>query len=736
MGNISFDPRRQVLGGFSSKEAAAVASNGISNGLARGLNVAANNVQRAVNNLVDDNRRDQRLTAETRMIGLKDNIRSLSDQFIQDKLQDDKFVSLDKKSQNEAFAEYLRPHIEKGVDGLGLMDEAEIELERAKLGSIVSANNAVLHSELKRKRINDAQLAFSQESKSISNMAFDNPDELYGHLEELGGLGEAFSEGLGNDKARAMIEKDAGSVVRSAIKGFVNQRRYEDAEKLLNGQGSVDISSLIGGEERANLLDFTDRAREAEIRRIERELKKKLEADKIATYSSIYSSGLMQADPKDREAVKFISAQYEKDAATWEPKDMASNTVNVALRTGIVPDGVKSFWRSAAYGTPEQQYTAAEIFNAIDAKAPHVIERSGVDKTTQARYRLIGSMTKAGIDPNTVIKRANDLVNPENRTLREAREKIFSDKEFKKITAADVTDFFDTPMEWEATILPEQIPALEEEVNGLYRREFLLTGDADHAKEYALKNSKRTWGVTNADGTKRLIKYPPENYYGLGDGNDDWISEQLHADLQAGGYTEEDAKPILFSTVETAHTAGEGKPAYRVMFLKDGALEAGPLWRPDPSMRKQELVLQAANERMKHKPDEKLLEVKVKGQDKPIFMLQNSKTFRLKDPVSGQPLNFNLDQKVGEFLSDKYYSATSAFTAMAEVGTTEKISKFIEKDLSNMFEVKSSMDSDTLSRFLKGGLAGVFFDEDKPKRDASDEEVRDKTESKNGPTLP
>ena len=255
----------------------------------------------------------------------------------------------------------------------------------------------------------------------------------------------------------------------------------------------------------------------------------------------------------DQEAVGALAPEVRNAAAA----DFVS-------RTGIVPARMASEIRTGLRGTAELQVAAADLVSRIELLGGEKL--TGIGERTMAKARLIDSMVRAGIKPEDAVGRAAELTDPTKRAAIEAREVAFKDLE--PITTAQVADLFDgwLPWEWDPAVPDMEAVALAEDVNGLFKRQYLLTGDETLARDYAKRKIRNTWGVTNTDGMARLMKYPPEAFYSIG-GDDDWMHSQLLADLHGLGLPEKtDPTDIVLEADErTAREASAGKPTYSVL---------------------------------------------------------------------------------------------------------------------------------------------------------------------------
>jgi len=285
----------------------------------------------------------------------------------------------------------------------------------------------------------------------------------------------------------------------------------------------------------------------------------------------------------DQEAIKALPMEVRNSA-----------TVDFVAKTGILPERAASDIRTGMMGPAETQVQTADLVARMDALPGDHLK--GVGEHSLAKSRLIASMTRVGVPAEDAVKRATELTDPTKREMFTARAEAF--KDVTKFTASDVADHFDgwLPWQWDPDVPNTVAAQLVADINGLFERQYMLTGDEDLAKTYALKKIGNTWGVTSVDGSERLTKYPPEAFYGIG-GDNDWMQSQLQADLTEQGLPEKTKLDdiLLEADDRTAREASTGRPTYQVLVRgKDGAWEPFTTkdgvvrWSPDATTARDE----------------------------------------------------------------------------------------------------------------------------------------------------
>jgi hypothetical protein len=196
-----------------------------------------------------------------------------------------------------------------------------------------------------------------------------------------------------------------------------------------------------------------------------------------------------------------------------------------------------------------------------------------------AQARKLNDMVSVGVEPIEAAKRAAELTDPRNATLREARTKEFGD--MTPITADEVTDAFESflgkvnPFGGEPDLPRHLSPVLLADINGMFQRQYLLTGDEAAARKYAKKDIARVWGVTEVGGQARLMKYAPEAVYGGPDASG-WISEQFNEDMSYWDL-EEGSKVHLVADGQTAREVGAGARVTWAVYVEKADATINPL---------------------------------------------------------------------------------------------------------------------------------------------------------------
>ncbi len=317
--------------------------------------------------------------------------------------------------------------------------------------------------------------------------------------------------------------------------------------------------------------------------------------------------GTRVLDPGDKKHKKAVNESFKVWAGSPDVVVLPSFERNVlsadmAKKTGIVPEAMKSQLRTGLLGNPEDQVIAADLFTRLEGEGFDATK--GLGEREGAKARLLADMTAAGLAPENAVERVDKLTDPANKILMDSRIATFAG--ITPITPEDVADNFDIWLASEPDVSALDAPALVSEVNTLFERQYRLTGNEKLARSYAMRTIGRTWGVTEADGSKRLMKYPPEAFYRYGD-DQAWISHQLVNEVQSSGMWDGSIEDrlVLVSDDTTARQAATDKPTWQVLVMgKDGVFapvigDDGRLlrWAPDRKKVSDETIAKLRAER-------------------------------------------------------------------------------------------------------------------------------------------
>jgi hypothetical protein len=312
---------------------------------------------------------------------------------------------------------------------------------------------------------------------------------------------------------------------------------------------------------------------------------------------------LNPVDAKDKKAVdEYYRTRVMPAVEALPVEQQRAALTNLVKTTGVLPKTVKgNIIASFRAGSPEQAGAAADL---LDELLVNTNISGEFEKRDIALGLEIRDLVRAGVEPTEAVERARKLHDPANTSIRQARE---AEVNLMKL-GQEYEDWATTAFE---TILPFDEPAsvmaggtnlaLRGDFEAVFRDWYVNTGDKEKARELATRDIAKSWGVTNVDGTKRLMKYAPERYYAFGD-DTDWLADDLIDSVRSlpGFENVETGDVLLGSDIFTQRGAMRGQPDYPILVKNaDGVFEVvqGKRYQPSVETKRRKAVEKAQEQR-------------------------------------------------------------------------------------------------------------------------------------------
>jgi len=293
---------------------------------------------------------------------------------------------------------------------------------------------------------------------------------------------------------------------------------------------------------------------------------------------------------------------YSAATRGLEPSQSAAIASAIIQQTGVVPQPVVNDIRKGLSSTSlPDVVSAAQTAQRISSYDPAVLaRRDGGGDVQKAADDFTYYVNKLNMEPEEAAQRLIDNRNPEKQFTRKALEPAA--KEFiKSVEGEDLAAVFDesfVPLnDPQLGVNPAQEAGIRAEFLAIAEDQFYqANGDPDIAKNRAMEQMKRLYGVTEIGGTKTVMKHPPERYWprlpeagflGLEGDPFGYAKKQLQDDIKSFGDEIEDGSISLVTTPETDAMVKRGElPAYAVLYKDaNGVYQTipGKLWRPEVS---------------------------------------------------------------------------------------------------------------------------------------------------------
>ena len=371
---------------------------------------------------------------------------------------------------------------------------------------------------------------------------------------------------LSTDKLMQINQSGRSDAAAFWIDGIVNTNPYE-AQKILDS-GKYD--GALGAARLARAYGAT----EAEIKRREKEA---AEAQSVADLMA----GNRLADPSNKDDRKLVNSMYIKSGILegFQAGDMEAykQTVSVIKQTSIIPESVQSTVRGyMSNGNTQQKKLAYSFIGQIEEVNPAALVGSGGFTEKEIKdAAAYNSLLRSGATPSFAeqsIQMANSPMEADVRQLRNADlSKIMKDFTPEMITDEYGKGWFTSAPDFMGSQAQAKTFA---DYKNVFKEAYLQYGNQEVAHSVAMSAVKVSNGETYITGGKKLMQFPPEQFYGAPNltikENAEWMRAELQSDLSKFGFTGDLAKVSLVPTMDSkAIVDSGGKPLYNALVEVD-----------------------------------------------------------------------------------------------------------------------------------------------------------------------
>lgn len=397
--------------------------------------------------------------------------------------------------------------------------------------------------------------------------------------------------------------------------GFDSKGNPIEPGDIIAQANKLFADGTINGSTRASVITST-------INRQKKEVENIVDTQKVAQKLA----GAIEIPLTQKE----VDTAWEKDyapAADKLPTDVKNASIAQFVNsTKITPTAVKrQVNNDLNSGDVELVSNAADLMVRLDTL------RGVPDNNFSPNDRAFADAVvnlSVNMDPVEAIKLAEKTTNPNDTARIEARKSQLKEQQSGVLATSYrevVEENFDP---WFGSTTVDSISGekLAKEYGDLFEQHFIAGMSKDKAKETALTIIERNWKDSEAVGKKRVMKYPPEDYYQVS-GDIKYVGRQLMSDLstQAIGlpeYTKEDV--VLMSDDRTAREATNGRPSYLVGINTDDGFVPVVGFRFVPDMQKEVKRQKEANKQMLEEERKQLKKQQVDLQEIDKFVVGGS----------------------------------------------------------------------------------------------------------------
>jgi len=307
-----------------------------------------------------------------------------------------------------------------------------------------------------------------------------------------------------------------------------------------------------------------------------------------------FSTGNAYLNPADNEAMKDYNNYYNKRVAPvlpdMEPMERNTYLANMVATTKVMPDNLKGDIRVAARSNnPDLIASTVDFIDRLRNANPHVIQ--DIDAKDLARLDMINNKMASGLQASEAIKQVDDALDVNNSAVYDKR--VAELKDLKIDYRKKALSNFNAP--WYVKMLPgdsgsvqdlesnfatRQIAQIENDYRQAYDTQYKLSGNTDAAEKYANQVVGGTYGVTEINGTKQVMRNPPDKYFGMDNVDPVWMREQMLEEarnvlnnswVEPGTTADKDIMLVPVPFV-TPRSAKEGRPLYKLMLNRPEGL--------------------------------------------------------------------------------------------------------------------------------------------------------------------
>lgn len=403
------------------------------------------------------------------------------------------------------------------------------------------------------------------------------------------------------EKRVALIEQAKQTLVGSGIKGWFDQqpdkvKAYKDfieGNKSFrfydeSGEVSVDIDPLF----EMNRGTF-ERTRNYMASKVKEGLVEAQKVQSMAQFVKTMEAGNLVIDPKNKGQRAIVDTYFNEVIAPSiekkDPEERNSDITDYVAKTGVIPTQVISTVRGVLRnGSIDNQVMAADLISKIQEVSPQALHE--LDGSDISYGLLLTKRLRGGLSAEEAVLQTKESFNPIQKDIVKRRKEDF--RGFEINSKDDIEEAFSTgffSVFFNTTDLganPASVDQAGVDYLNAYEEQYVATGDQEVAKQRAIDIINRQYGVTEVSGNKRIIKYPPENYYAVDGLSNEWMTNQLIADVESQLLREISQEDIsLVADVETPREISSNKkPGYTVM-VKNESGEYIPVQKDGKLMR-------------------------------------------------------------------------------------------------------------------------------------------------------
>lgn len=336
-------------------------------------------------------------------------------------------------------------------------------------------------------------------------------------------------------------DTEVRDIALSALNDHYQQRKRMEDASALDYQTRVDYNdSTLTEQQIADDHSLSDASQRSLIADLQSQRK---DAREIQETLSTLADDSALIDPYDSGTRGKVDNAY---TALLNGESPMSQTGMVTAgqfvqRTGFVPRPMFNALRSAANGNdPAALATAMEFAGQALQMQPNAfgpMDGSSDVLNNLADYKFYSGMMGGEAAAARMIENRNSTA-PKNVT-DQAKDLA------KDLKPEQVTDFMAERGADVTMGSPAQQAAIMGDYDRLFREAYAKTGDEGLARNRALEDMARVYGPNSVTGDKRIMRFPPQQFYPQVVGKPDWMRDQIVSEVNAFAGIDAGSDPFL-----------------------------------------------------------------------------------------------------------------------------------------------------------------------------------------------
>lgn len=336
-------------------------------------------------------------------------------------------------------------------------------------------------------------------------------------------------------------DTEVRDIALSALNDHYQQRKRMEDATAMDYQSRVDYNdSTLTEQQIADDHSLSDQSQRSLISDLQAQRKDAREIQE--TLSTLADDGAL-IDPYDSGTRKKVDDAYTSLLNGESPMSQAGMVTagQIVQRSGIVPRPMFNALRSAANGNDPASLAAAMEFAGqaiqMQPNAFGPMDGSSDVLSNLSDYKFYSGMMGGEEAAARIIENRNSTA-PKNVT-DQAKDLA------KDLKPEQVTDFMAQRGADVTMGSPAQQAAIMGDYDRLFREAYAKTGDEGLARNRALEDMARVYGPNGVTGDKRIMRFPPQQFYPQVVGKPDWMRDQIVSEVNAFAGIDAGSDPFL-----------------------------------------------------------------------------------------------------------------------------------------------------------------------------------------------